>query len=155
MLGPLKKIFGTKHDRDIKALRPTIEKINALEARSSDQILKLSLIYAACSGQSEITISHLESTRSIWNYCRQSIAYIFSLKAETYSPLEEKLIKFIGNNSEVTRIQVRDALNRNSSAKEIDQARDNLMAMGKILVKNQGKTEVWLKSELGGVGNEI
>src|SRR5690606_17352471 len=31
MLNPIKAIFGTKHDRDIKAMRPTVKKINELE----------------------------------------------------------------------------------------------------------------------------
>lgn len=42
MLGPLKKIFGTKNDRDLKLLRPYIHKINALEpqikAMSDDEL---------------------------------------------------------------------------------------------------------------------
>ena len=28
----LKKLFGTKHDRDIKLIRPIVDKINSLEA---------------------------------------------------------------------------------------------------------------------------
>ncbi len=43
MLNPLKVIFGTKHDRDIKKMKPTVLKINALEAEMknlSDEELK-------------------------------------------------------------------------------------------------------------------
>lgn len=43
MIDTFKKIFGTKHDRDIKALRPLVKKINDLEAgmqKMSDEELK-------------------------------------------------------------------------------------------------------------------
>ena len=43
MISTFKKIFGTKHDRDIKKMRPYIEKINSLEAemkKLSDDELK-------------------------------------------------------------------------------------------------------------------
>ncbi len=43
MIGPLKKIFGTKNDRDLKLLKPLIQKINGLEAsmkQLSDEELK-------------------------------------------------------------------------------------------------------------------
>lgn len=32
MLNPIKALFGTKHDRDVKAMRPMVKKINDLEA---------------------------------------------------------------------------------------------------------------------------
>lgn len=43
MIGPLKKIFGTKNDRDLKLLKPIVQKINELEAamkQLSDDELK-------------------------------------------------------------------------------------------------------------------
>ncbi|MBT6325119.1 MAG: preprotein translocase subunit SecA, partial [Bdellovibrionales bacterium] len=43
MLNPIKMIFGTKHDRDIKLLRPLVNQINALEddmKKLSDEELK-------------------------------------------------------------------------------------------------------------------
>ena len=42
-MNPLRLIFGTKYDRDLKRLKPTVEKINALEAKMaslSDEELK-------------------------------------------------------------------------------------------------------------------
>ena len=38
MFNPLKSIFGTKHERDVKAMRPLIAQINSLE----EQMQKLS-----------------------------------------------------------------------------------------------------------------
>lgn len=43
MLNPLKSLFGTKHDRDIKKIRPLVDKVNALEPmmqKMSDEELK-------------------------------------------------------------------------------------------------------------------
>lgn len=43
MLNPLKAVFGTKHDRDIKKMRPLVAQVNALEAKMkqlSDQELQ-------------------------------------------------------------------------------------------------------------------
>ena len=43
MFNPIKAIFGTKHDRDIKRLRPIVQQINDLEAKIkelSDEELK-------------------------------------------------------------------------------------------------------------------
>lgn len=35
MFGILKKVFGTKHDRDVKAMLPIVEQINAVYATLS------------------------------------------------------------------------------------------------------------------------
>ncbi len=121
------------------------EKLNALEARGTDHILRLALIYAYADRATEISPQHLHSAQSIWNYCRLSIAYVFGTKAQYASRVEEKILELFNNRTELTRTQIRDGLNRNSSSKEINEIRQRLLEKDLIQVDFKDGTEVWTK----------
>jgi len=46
-------------------------------ARAEAQTLRLSLTYALADGQRRIDVAHLEAGYALWQYCRDSAAYIF------------------------------------------------------------------------------
>ena len=49
----------------------------AVTARAEAQVLRLSVLYAALDGDSEIRLVHLEAAIAVWDYCQASARYIF------------------------------------------------------------------------------
>ncbi len=51
--------------------------VGAITARAEAQTLRLSVTYALLDGSRTITVDHLEAAYAVWQYCRDSAAYIF------------------------------------------------------------------------------
>jgi hypothetical protein len=49
----------------------------AVTGRAAPQVIRLSLIYALLDSSPVIQQVHLEAALAVWNYCRESAAYIF------------------------------------------------------------------------------
>ena len=67
--------------------------VGALIARDTAQVLRLSVVYALTDGSRSIDVAHIEAAWSVWQYCRQSVAYIFG--AATGNPIADKLLSAI------------------------------------------------------------
>lgn len=111
------------------AAYPTLERAKPGEyglavARGSDQVMKLSLIFALVDGATEIGVGHLRAGRAVWDYCDRSAWAIFGNHADNtpFPPQEEPLwltvLNQIGRSPGLSKSDLLRA-NRRNTADEI------------------------------------
>lgn len=130
-------------------------RIAALLARATDQVLRISLIYAVFENSKEVSARHLKSAFDLWKYCAQSTRFIFEGINGTlaYQTIEKKILSFLVRVREASRTEIRDLLQRNSTTRDISQAGTKLVKEGKISISKPGRTEIW--TYLGGADEQI
>jgi len=124
----------------------------AILSRAEAQTLRLAMLYAALDATRTIELEHLEAALALWEYCERSAAFIFHDK--TGNPLADEILsKLLGSQLGLSRTEIHNALNRHSSAGEIDQALGALQALGlavKASTKTQGRPEErWYANKKG------
>jgi hypothetical protein len=66
--------------------------IDALLSRAEAHVVRLSLLYALLDGSAEIQKVHLEAALAVWDYCEESVRYIFGDAADPeYKRIMRKL----------------------------------------------------------------
>jgi hypothetical protein len=101
-------------------------------ARAEAQVLRLSATYALLDGADAIDVDHLEAAYALWQYCRNSAAYIFG--DATGDPLVERIVAIVQRVGEggVTRTELHKALGGHTKIRALDGAITNATNSGRI-----------------------
>lgn len=67
----------------------------ALLGRADAHVLRLSMLYALLDSSSEIRVEHLRAALAFWEYCENSIKFIFSSAAS--DPDEQKILDYLAS----------------------------------------------------------
>jgi hypothetical protein len=111
----------------------------ALTSRATAQVLRLSLVYALLDAKratpSIITKQHLQAALALWNYCDQSVRYIFG--DATGDQTADKILLNLRQRRDdgMTRTEVNGLFNRNVKAPELDRAIALLERLGRITTR--------------------
>jgi Protein of unknown function (DUF3987) len=93
----------------------------ALIARAEAHVLRLSMAYALLEQSSEIRSEHLEAALAVWEYCENSVRYLFG--DALGDPVADAILQALRQNpSGLTRTDISNLLARHRKADEIDRA---------------------------------
>ncbi len=99
---------------------------SVVEARGTDQILRMALVYAVADQSNTIKCEHLEASLSVWKYSKLSSGFILGSANKGPGKNQEKLLNFLSAKKSATRTEIRDLFQRNLSADEINKIKDNI-----------------------------
>jgi hypothetical protein len=104
----------------------------AITARAEAQMLRLSVVYAALDGLSEINVDHVYAALAVWNYCEASAAYVFGKTIG--DPVVDRLLKRIreAGSKGLTGQEQSAIFSRHVSADRLELARWTLGECGLI-----------------------
>jgi hypothetical protein len=123
--------------------------LGAITARAEAQTVRLALIYALICCKAEIDVEHLKAAVAVWNYCDESVRFVFGELLG--DPVADEILRAlqVAGPIGMTRTQIRDLFGRNQSANRIGGALAALQKAGRVSFKmvageNGGRpAEVW------------
>ena len=118
----------------------------SVTARAEAQVLRLSVIYAALDGESEIKRCHLDAALAVWEYAENSAAYIFG--DAIGDPVADRILEGLRLQGEMNRTQISALFNRNTKATRISQALDMLRGARRVHLEKRDtdgrSVEIWI-----------
>jgi len=108
--------------------------LGAVTARAETQVLRIAIIYALLDQSLFIRPEHLLAALAVWDYCLDSARFIYG-DATGNANADKILTALIESHDGMTRTDIRDLLNRNASAEEIDVAIKILDKQGLVIIK--------------------
>jgi hypothetical protein len=99
--------------------------LGAIIGRAEAQVIRLALVYALLDQCALIDVGHLRAALAVWDYCEESVRYIFS--DALGDPIADEILRALRANSDgLTRTQIRDLFGRNRTAERIGVALSTL-----------------------------
>lgn len=99
--------------------------------RSRLQVLRLAVAFALLDKTNVIQQEHLIAALAVWDYCTDSVSYLFEEK--TINPNEEKLLHALKINPAMSQTQIyKSVFGSNMESKKIGQLLKQMEAKGKI-----------------------
>ncbi|AEM72969.1 DUF3987 domain-containing protein [Caldicellulosiruptor acetigenus] len=92
----------------------------ALINRGEAHILRLSLIYALLDRSSVIKTSHIESAKEIWEYCENSVKFIFGGMSNKYASFEEKILEALREKGPLSQSEIIKLFDNRLNAKQLE-----------------------------------
>lgn len=119
------------------------DKNGNLKGRSEDQLQKIAIIYAISECSKIIETRHLLASKTILDYCHQTIDHVFSgNKSEDH--INNKVLRYLRLNSNVSRSKIiKDVFKNKIKKLELDQIRDRLLEKHQIDITQDDNTEIW------------
>jgi len=114
--------------------------IGSILARAEAHVLRLAMIYALLDCRTEISVQHLRAAMAVWDYAAQSAKRIFG--NTTGDKLADKIYEYVIRNGSVSRTAIHDALNRNVSKAEIENALFVLVENGLVKISAEKRNGV-------------
>lgn len=119
----------------------------AVTARAEAQVLRLSVLYAALDGDSQIRSHHVMAALAVWDYCEASARYIFGDKLG--DPVADRILGMLQQNPEgLNRTKIYELFSKHTPAARIEQALKLLQTTGRAqreTMDTGGRpVEVWL-----------
>jgi hypothetical protein len=119
----------------------------AVTARAEAQVLRLSVLYAALDGDSQIRSHHVMAALAVWDYCEASARYIFG--DNLGDPVADRILGMLQQNPEgMSRTNINKLLSKHTPAARIEQALMLLQTTGRAqreTMDTGGRpVEVWL-----------
>jgi hypothetical protein len=116
-------------------------------ARAEAQVLRLSVLYAALDGDSQIRSHHVMAALAVWDYCEASARYIFG--DNLGDPVADRILGMLQQNPEgLSRTKIYEMFSKHIPATRIEQALMLLQTAGRSLretIDTGGRpVEVWL-----------
>lgn len=135
-----RKIDELKRDEEAKQLwarvYPELSEgkpglFGAVTARAEAQVLRLSVLYAALDGASEIRPPHLLAALAVWDYCEASARYIFgdALGDPAADRIQDALRQ---SPAGMTRTNIYQLFSKHTPAARIEQALRLLQSSGRV-----------------------
>jgi hypothetical protein len=118
-----------------------------LLARSEPQIIRMACIYALLDRKSIISQPHLDAAVAIWDYCDQSVKYIFGDSLGDY--VADRILAALrqAKPEPLSRTDINYLLSRNQDKRRIDAALALLLQTGLVGIQTQATsgrpTELW------------
>ena len=105
--------------------------LGAIIGRAEAQVIRLALIYALLDRCAEIDIAHLKAGLAIWEYCENSVRWIFG--DALGDPIADEILRALrkAGVDGMTRTEIRDHFGRNQSADRVGLALATLGRYGK------------------------
>jgi hypothetical protein len=111
-----------------------------LTQRASPQTIRLAIIYALLDGSDIIELPHLLAALAVWDYCEQSLRFIF--RAATGDDFADKLLAALQQHPDgMTKSAISNYFNRNKPAEKINGALS--------LLNEQGLADVTIERATG------
>jgi hypothetical protein len=118
----------------------------SLTARAEAQVTRLSLLYAALDESQQIRRVHLSAALAVWDYCRESVRYIFG--DAVGDAVADTILRALRSSGPLTKTAISKLFHRNQPARRID---DALTFLGKSLLAQRERfadtggrpTETW------------
>jgi hypothetical protein len=104
--------------------------LGAIIGRAEAQVIRLALGYTLLDQTALIEVDHLRAALAVWDYCEESVRYIFG-DALGDRIADEILRALRANAGGLTRTQIRDLFGRNRAAERIGMALSTLERYGK------------------------
>jgi len=93
----------------------------AVTARAEAQVLRLSILYAALDGDSEIRPAHLMAALAVWDYCEASARYIFG--DALGDPVADRILDMLRQSPKgLSRTSIYQLFSKHTPAARIEQA---------------------------------
>jgi len=121
--------------------------LGCLTARAEAQVVRLATLYALWAKSSVIEINHLMAATAVWQYCEQSVAYIFG--DVLGNPTADVILTALrgAGDAGLTRTEISGLFQRNVPANKISLALGELDRRGLAARAEQasgGRTiEIW------------
>jgi hypothetical protein len=96
----------------------------AAVGRSEPQVMRLALVYALSMRASAIDEEHLAAALEVWRYCDESARYLFG--GSTGDAVADRILRFLVDQGEASRTQIRDLLGRNADRDRVTAALEPL-----------------------------
>ncbi len=107
--------------------------LGSVTSRAEAQVMRLACLYALLDCAEEIRLEHLEAALGLWRYCEDSAKYIFG--NQTGNKTADAIYAALqGAGDGLTKTQIRDVFQRNTSASQINLALKILLELGRIEV---------------------
>lgn len=108
----------------------------AITSRAEAQVRRIAMIYACLDRERVVRLPHLKAALAVWKYCEDSARYIFG--EHTGNKVADVILTALYSNEHgISRTEIRDLLQRNTSASQIDAALKLLEEMGRIEVTSE------------------
>ena len=105
--------------------------LGSVTSRAEAQVMRLACLYALLDCAEIIQIEHLEAALAVWQYSEDSARYIFG--NQTGNKIADTIYAaLLGTPDGLTKTQIRDLLQRNASAYQVDSALKMLIELGRI-----------------------
>jgi hypothetical protein len=92
----------------------------AAVGRSEPQVVRLALVYALSMRASAIDEEHLAAALEVWRYFDESARYLFG--GSTGDAVADRILRFLVDQGEASRTQIRDLLGRNADRDRVTAA---------------------------------
>jgi hypothetical protein len=102
--------------------------VGALLGRAEAQTLRLSVLYAVLDQSPTITLTHLKAALAVWNYCEDSVLYLFG--GRLGHPLADTILDALRDRGRLTRTEIRALVGGSKSAAQIEEALGMLARSG-------------------------
>jgi hypothetical protein len=102
----------------------------AICGRAEAQTIRLALLYALLDGSDQIKAVHLRAALALWQYCKDSVHYIFG--DSLGDPLMDAILSELRHVGELSRTKIHDLFKRNQSRDKVDAALEGLQRYGKV-----------------------
>jgi hypothetical protein len=112
--------------------------------RARTQVVKLAMIYALFDKSLVIDVAHLEAAAAMWDYCKQSVVYLFG--DMTGDTLADEILRLLHVNGEMTRTEIANRFSHSRDAARFDRALAMLEERGLIICTQKrgfGQPEKW------------
>ncbi len=130
--------------------------LGILLARSTRQVLRMSLIYACAEASERIELRHIEAAVALWEYCRWSTEILASRTPSVVSELEKELYAAIAASGTkgLSLSEQHNYFGRNVSAARLRSARNELEIAGKITSTMERRNDSGRKVTVSRVSTE-
>lgn len=114
--------------------------IGTLAARAEPHVLRLSLLFALLDRSTSVEVDHIDQALAWWQYCRQSIDYVFATQAQ--GEMEGKLLDALreAGQAGLSFTEQHGVFGRNKAAAVLDNTRSNLEGSN-LAISIGGKTK--------------
>jgi hypothetical protein len=119
------------------ASQPLAGLSEGLLSRAPAQLLRLSVVYALLDGNSKIEVEHLVAAWSVWQFCQQSVLYLFG--NQLGDPIADEIYASLrcAPSGELTKRDVLNLFHRHVLSHEIDRAIGLLEQQGLVRVEQR------------------
>lgn len=125
--------------------------VGAMLARGEAQVMRLAVLYALLDLSMEIAPEHLMAALALWEYCEESVRYIFG--SALGDSIADTIMGALKERGELSRTEIRDLLGKHAPKRDVERAlrllrRLGMAEDGKVSTKGRS-AEVWRLLDAG------
>ena len=120
--------------------------VGAVIDRAESQVIRLSMIYSLLDASNTISVDHLESALTVWQYCEESAGFIFA--GREVNPYSQKILDLLRSEGEKTATEIYEHFNRHIKKDQLEQSILEMVSQKKVEVdkiKTRGRPRIIFK----------